>query len=71
MKVNKIPEDLLVLDSTNLSANSVTTTQIANSNVTNSKLNNGSSGDIPLVTVSIDNPSGGKNGDIWVKVIVP
>jgi hypothetical protein len=69
MKANKIPEDLL--DSSKLSANSVTTTQIANSNVTNAKLNNGISGDIPLVTVSTDDPSGGKNGDIWVKVIVP
>jgi len=69
MKVNKIPEDLL--DSSKLSANSVTTNQIANSNVTNAKLNNGISGDIPLVTVSTGDPSGGKNGDIWVKVIVP
>jgi hypothetical protein len=42
---------------------------IAAAAVTNAKLNNGASGDIPLVTVSTSDPTGGKNGDIWVKVV--
>lgn len=46
----------------------VTTAKIANANVTNAKLNNGASGDIPLVTVSSSAATGGKNGDIWVVV---
>ena len=51
-----------------LASNSVTTVKIANANVTNAKLNNGASGDIPLVTVSSSAATGGKNGDIWVVV---
>lgn len=47
----------------------VTTAKIADANITNAKLNNGSSGDIALVTVSTSDPTGGKNGDIWVKVV--
>jgi hypothetical protein len=42
---------------------------IAAAAVTNAKLNNGASGDIPLVTVSTSDPTGGKNGDVWVKVV--
>lgn len=52
-----------------LTSNAVTTAKITDANVTNAKLNNGSSGDIPLVTVSTSDPTGGKNGDIWVKVV--
>jgi hypothetical protein len=52
-----------------LASNAVTTAKILDANVTNAKLNNGSSGDIPLVTVSTSDPSGGKNGDVWVKVV--
>jgi len=51
-----------------LDSNAVTTAKIANANVTNAKLNNGASGDIPLVTVSSSAATGGKNGDIWVVV---
>ena len=36
--------------------------------VTNAKLNNGASGDIPLVTVSASSATGGKNGDVWIVV---
>jgi hypothetical protein len=52
-----------------ITSSAVTTAKIADANVTNAKLNNGSSGDIPLVTVSTSDPTGGKNGDIWVKVV--
>jgi hypothetical protein len=52
-----------------LASNAVTTVKITDANVTNAKLNNGASGDIPLVTVSTSDPTGGKNGDVWVKVV--
>ncbi len=50
-------------------SNSIVAGDITSSAVTNAKLNNGSSGDIPLVTVSTSDPTGGKNGDIWIKVV--
>jgi hypothetical protein len=59
------------LASVALATDSVTSAQILNANVTNAKLNNGSSGDIPLVTVSGSAPANntiGKNGDIWIVV---
>ena len=46
----------------------VQTSALAESSVTNDKLNYAS---VPRTTVSVDNPTGGKNGDVWVKVIVP
>lgn len=49
-----------------LASNSVTTAKIADANVTNAKLDYTT---VPQVTVSTSNPTGGKNGDIWVKVI--
>jgi hypothetical protein len=49
-----------------LAANSVTTAKITDANVTNAKLDYST---VPQTTVSTANPSGGKNGDIWVKVI--
>ena len=52
-----------------LASDSVTTAKILDANVTNAKLNNGASGDVALVTVSTSDPTGGKNGDIWVKVV--
>lgn len=52
-----------------LASDSVTTAKIVDANVTNAKLNNGASGDVALVTVSTSDPTGGKNGDIWVKVV--
>lgn len=52
-----------------ITSNAVTTAKILDANVTNAKLNNGSGGDIPLVTVSTSDPSGGKNGDVWIKVV--
>jgi hypothetical protein len=54
-----------------LADNAVTTVKITDANVTNAKLNNGASGDIPLVTVSGSAPANntiGKNGDIWIVV---
>lgn len=53
-----------------LASNSVTTAKITDANVTNAKLDYTT---VPQTTVSVDNPpsTGGKNGDIWVKVIVP
>jgi hypothetical protein len=51
--------------------NAVITSKILDANVTNAKLNNGVSGDIPLVTVSGSAPANntiGKNGDIWIVV---
>ena len=50
-------------------SNSIVAGDLTSASVTNAKLNNGASGDIPLVTVSDQNPTGGKNGDIWVKVV--
>lgn len=47
------------------------TVSIADAAVTNAKLNNGSSGDVALVTVSGSAPASnsvGKNGDIWIVV---
>ena len=41
---------------------------IAESTITNDKLNYAS---VPKTTVATTDPVGGKNGDIWVKVIVP
>lgn len=41
---------------------------IAAAAITNAKLNNGVSGDIPLITVSTSGASGGKNGDVWIVV---
>lgn len=52
-----------------LASNAVETAKINDAAVTNAKLNNGSSGDVALVTVSTSDPTGGKNGDIWVKVV--
>jgi hypothetical protein len=49
-----------------LSVNSVTEEKIATNAVTNSKINYSS---VPQTTVSTSDPTGGKNGDIWVKVI--
>jgi hypothetical protein len=49
-----------------LASNSVTTAKILDANVTNAKLDYTT---VPRTTVSTANPSGGKNGDIWVKVI--
>ena len=47
----------------------VTAAKLGAASVTNAKLNNGDTGDVPLVTVSTSDPSGGKNGDVWVKVV--
>lgn len=49
-----------------LASDSVTTAKILNANVTNAKLDYTT---VPQMTVSTANPTGGKNGDIWVKVI--
>lgn len=49
-----------------LASDSVTTAKILNANVSNAKLDYTT---VPQVTVSTGNPTGGKNGDIWVKVI--
>lgn len=46
----------------------ISANHIAAAAVTAAKLNNGSSGDIPLITVSTSSPTGGKNGDIWIVV---
>ena len=45
---------------------SINTIALAESSVTNDKINYTS---VPQMTVSTSNPTGGKNGDIWVKVI--
>ena len=63
----KIENGTIVAD--DLASNAVTTVKITDANITNAKLNNGASGDIPLVTVSTSDPTGGKNGDVWVKVV--
>jgi hypothetical protein len=44
----------------------ITTAKIADANVTNAKLDYTT---VPQTTVSTSDPTGGKNGDIWVKVI--
>lgn len=49
-----------------LANGSVTSAKIADANITNSKIDYTS---VPQMTVSTANPTGGKNGDIWVKVI--
>jgi len=49
-----------------LASNAVTTAKITDANVTNAKLDYST---VPQVTVSTSDPSGGKNGDIWVKVV--
>lgn len=49
-----------------LASNSVTTAKITDANVTNAKLDYST---VPQMTVSTSDPSGGKNGDIWVKVV--
>lgn len=45
---------------------SVTAAKIANATISNDKINYTS---VPQMTVSTEDPTGGKNGDIWVKVI--
>jgi hypothetical protein len=49
-------------------SNSIVAGDITASAVTNAKLNNGASGDVPLVTVSASAATGGKNGDVWIVV---
>lgn len=49
-----------------LASNAVTTVKITDANVTNAKLDYTT---VPQMTVSTSDPSGGKNGDIWVKVV--
>ena len=49
-----------------LASNSVTTAKITDANVTNAKLDYST---VPQMTVSTSDPTGGKNGDIWVKVV--
>lgn len=46
----------------------INTVALAEASVTNDKLNYSS---VPQMTVATGDPTGGKNGDIWVKVIVP
>ena len=49
----------------------VTSGKIAGAAVTNAKLNNGSTGDVALITVAASAPASnsiGKNGDIWIVV---
>lgn len=50
-------------------SNSIVAGDLTSASVTNAKLNNGASGDVPKVTVDTGDPTGGKNGDIWVKVV--
>jgi hypothetical protein len=50
-------------------SNSIVAGDITSAAITNAKINNGVSGDVALVSVSTSDPSGGKNGDIWVKVV--
>ncbi|WP_396189457.1 hypothetical protein [Flavobacterium sp.] len=47
---------------------SIQNVALAEGTITNDKLNYSS---IPRTTVSTSDPTGGKNGDVWVKVIVP
>lgn len=49
-----------------ITSNAVTTAKILDANVTNAKLDYAT---VPQMTVSTSDPSGGKNGDIWVKVV--
>lgn len=52
-----------------IATNAVGSDEIIAGAVTNAKINNGSSGDVALVTVSASAPTTqGKNGDIWVVV---
>ena len=44
----------------------VTTAKIANTSVTNSKVDYTT---VPQTTVSTSDPAGGKDGDVWVKVV--
>ena len=60
----KINNSAVTTDKINNAA--VTTAKIADANVTNAKLDYTT---VPQLTVSTSNPTGGKNGDIWVKVI--
>jgi hypothetical protein len=58
----------LAVTEAKIAANAVTTAKINAAAVTNAKLNNGVSGDIPLITVSTSAATGGKNGDVWIVV---
>ena len=49
-------------------SNSIVAGDLTSASVTNAKLNNGASGDVPLVTVSASSATGGKNGDVWIVV---
>lgn len=49
-----------------ITSDAVTTAKILDANVTNAKLDYST---VPQMTVSTSDPSGGKNGDIWVKVV--
>jgi len=49
-----------------LANDAVTSSKIVNAAVTNAKLDYAS---VPQTTVSTSDPSGGKDGDIWVKVV--
>lgn len=52
-----------------IATNAVGSDEIIAAAVTNAKINNGSSGDVALVTVSASAPTTqGKNGDIWIVV---
>jgi hypothetical protein len=59
----------ITVASANLVDLTIDTADIKDAAITKAKLNDGSSGDVPLMTVSTSDPSGGKNGDIWVKVV--
>jgi hypothetical protein len=59
----------ITVASANLVDLTIDTADIKAAAITKAKLNDGASGDIPLVTVSTSDPSGGKNGDVWVKVV--
>jgi len=61
---NKINDLAVTTEKINNSA--VTTVKIADTNVTNAKIDYTT---VPQTTVSTVDPTGGKNGDIWVKVI--
>lgn len=69
--LNAIITDRIALNAVitdRIAVNAIVTDRIAASAVTNAKLNNGVSGDIPLVTVSASAATGGKNGDVWIVV---
>lgn len=59
----------ITVASANLVDLTIATADINDAAITKAKLNDGASGDVPLMTVSTSDPSGGKNGDIWVKVV--